>query len=233
MLKYVLHFVGAVLFTFGCYYDWNYVVVPEDVVPIMSAYGGKLKFLTYWDALMQAAYFTLCLIIDIGGWEDKTSSKNQPAIVTVRDYLFTSLGFPIGLFVSFTFWGLYAVDRELVLPSVLDPYFPKWLNHIMHTCVGVWVLLEMIICHHVYPDKWKGLLGLAIFQSAYLAWMHIVYLRSGLWVYNIFNVLSLPQRILFLVGSVATGCLFWFLGNILNTLLWGADKRLKKQKKKK
>lgn len=73
-------------------------------------------------------------------------------------------------FVSFTFWGLYAVDRELVLPAVLDPYFPTWLNHIMHTAVGVWVFLEMLTSHRVYSDKWKGLLGLAIFQSVYLTW---------------------------------------------------------------
>lgn len=234
MINYIVHVLGALLFTFGCYYDWNYVVVPKTVVPIMSAYGGKLKFLTYWDAVMQALYFTLCVIIDIGGWErGKTSSKQLPLICGLRDYIFTSLAFPIALFVSFTFWGLYAVDRELVLPAVLDPYFPTWLNHIMHTAVGVWVLLEMLTSHRIYSDKWKGLLGLAIFQSVYLIWMHIVYLKSGMWVYNVFNVLNLPQRIAFLVVSVATGCVFYLLGDKLNAIIWGSDKRLKKQKKKK
>lgn len=51
--------------------------------------------------------------------------------------------------------------------------------------------------------------------------MHIVYLKSGLWVYNVFNVLNVPQRILFLIVSVATGCLFYLLGDKLNAVIWG------------
>ena len=30
-----------------------------------------------------------------------------------------------------TFWGIYAVDRELVYPKALDKLIPPWLNHIM------------------------------------------------------------------------------------------------------
>ena len=37
-------------------------------------------------------------------------------------------------FVVVTFWGLYAVDRELVFPKHLDKIVPMWLNHVM---VGV------------------------------------------------------------------------------------------------
>ncbi|XP_075219012.1 androgen-induced gene 1 protein-like [Lycorma delicatula] len=234
MLNYVIHILGALQFTFGCYYDWYHVIVPKSVAPIMSAYGGKFKFLTFWDAVMQALYFTLCVIIDIGGFERQKTSNKQPqhAICKLRDYIFTALAFPIALFVSVTFWGLYAVNRELVLPAVLDPYFPKWLNHVMHTCVGVWVILEMLTSFHVYPEKWKGLLGLLIFQSVYLTWMHIVYSQSGLWVYNIFNVLNVPQRIAFLFTSIAVGFLFYLLGDKLNSIIWGSDKRLKHLKKK-
>ena len=34
-------------------------------------------------------------------------------------------------FVVLTFWGIYAVDRELVYPKHLDKIVPVWLNHIM------------------------------------------------------------------------------------------------------
>ena len=47
----VLHAVGAVHFTFGCYYDWFQVDIPKEVSPIFAAFGWKLKFLTYWDAV--------------------------------------------------------------------------------------------------------------------------------------------------------------------------------------
>jgi len=34
-------------------------------------------------------------------------------------------------FVVLTFWGIYAVDRELVFPKALDGIIPSWLNHVM------------------------------------------------------------------------------------------------------
>lgn len=47
----IVHAVGAVHFTFGCYYDWFEVNIPKEVSPIFAAFGYKLKFLTYWDAV--------------------------------------------------------------------------------------------------------------------------------------------------------------------------------------
>jgi len=29
------------------------------------------------------------------------------------------------------FWMIYAVDRELVYPKILDKIIPSWLNHVM------------------------------------------------------------------------------------------------------
>lgn len=34
-------------------------------------------------------------------------------------------------FVCLVFWMIYAVDRELVYPKVLDKFIPVWLNHVM------------------------------------------------------------------------------------------------------
>ena len=54
-------------------------------------------------------------------------------LVRLEDFLFASLAFPIGMFVGLAFWGLYAVDRELVYPTALDKIVPHWVNHALHT----------------------------------------------------------------------------------------------------
>lgn len=50
-LVYVFHVVGAVQFSYSVFYDYFYVVVPKEVFPLMQAFGGKFKFLTFWDAV--------------------------------------------------------------------------------------------------------------------------------------------------------------------------------------
>lgn len=49
----ILHFLAAAHFWFGCYYDWNYVIIPKHITKIedTSVLSGKLKFLTYWNAV--------------------------------------------------------------------------------------------------------------------------------------------------------------------------------------
>ena len=32
-------------------------------------------------------------------------------------------------FISLTFWGLYALDREIIYPAYLDEFIPQILNH--------------------------------------------------------------------------------------------------------
>lgn len=46
------HFFAALHFWFGCYYDWNYVILPQDLKRMNdSVFSSKLKFLTYWNAV--------------------------------------------------------------------------------------------------------------------------------------------------------------------------------------
>lgn len=48
---FVFHLIGIITFGFGCYYDWNYVIVPKEATNMFGNFGWKLKFLTYWDAV--------------------------------------------------------------------------------------------------------------------------------------------------------------------------------------
>ena len=74
--------------------------------------------------IIQALYFIIALTNDFIG-SNELNPKNKPLIRKVKDYTFASLVFPAAFNVGITFWGLYAVDRELVFPKVLDAVFPS------------------------------------------------------------------------------------------------------------
>lgn len=63
-----------------------------------------------------------------------------------------------------------AIDRELVFPKALDEFFPSWLNHVMHTNIMIFTLLEMITSFRVYPKRSKGFTGLFVFTAIYFVW---------------------------------------------------------------
>ena len=69
-----------------------------------------------------------------------------------------------------TFWGLWAVNRELVFPVALDAFFPSWLNHILHSSIAVFTLIEMILVPKMYPSRGSALTGLAVLMLGYLVW---------------------------------------------------------------
>ncbi|XP_045475922.1 androgen-induced gene 1 protein-like isoform X1 [Harmonia axyridis] len=232
----VVHAVFAVHFWFGCYYDWVHVRIPKNEHMGMAfSFGNteKLKFLTFWNALLQGLFFTICLLNDIIG-TNEPNPKKTPIIRKVKDTLFTALAFPLSIFVGTTFWGIYAVDRELVFPKILDKYFPVWLNHVMHTNIMIFVLIEMAMNFRSYPKRKTGISILGVFMMCYLIWMHVIYHYSGVWVYPIFEVLNLPLRILFFVGLLVLIVVMYLIGEGLNNILWSNQiKAVKSNKAKK
>ncbi|KAF5270682.1 hypothetical protein FQA39_LY01420 [Lamprigera yunnana] len=218
----VLHFIQATHFWFGCYYDWYYVNVPAEVHPMGSTYGAtkKLKFLTYWNALLQATFFTICLLNNFIG-STEVHPKSKPFIRKLRDTILASLAFPLAFFVGITFWAIYAIDRELVFPKALDAFFPAWLNHIMHTNIMIFIVLQMYLSYHEYPSRKQCVTILVSFMICYLIWVHIIHAYSGIWVYPILEVLNLPMRVVFFVSLLGLGVAIYILGEKLNKAIWG------------
>ncbi|XP_058799188.1 androgen-dependent TFPI-regulating protein-like isoform X2 [Phymastichus coffea] len=197
---------------------------------------GQLKYLTVWNVIAQTFFFFVCLLNDIFGTNSLTSKK-RPFIRRFKDFYHAAIGFPVSMFVGLTFWGLMFVDRELVLPKALDPYFPWWLNHLMHTLIMITTVLEMLIAPRNYPKRSKGIGGLAGFMLTYLAWMHFVYYKSGVWAYPVIDVLSVPLRIVFYLVLLVFTLVLYFAGEGLDRLIWGSssysvDKSNKKRKQK-
>jgi len=184
-----------------------------------TEFGGRSKFLTYWCLILQACYYTIALLNDFIG-SNEIAPKKLPLIRQVKDYMIAAFAWPIACNVAITFWGIYAIDRELIFPRALDSFFPDWLNHVMHTNILIFIVLEMCVSFRQYPSRRSGCTGLCTFMASYLIWIHIIFYMSGVWVYPVLEVLALPLRICFFVGVFIFSLILYRIGEFFNEIIW-------------
>ncbi|XP_037048096.1 androgen-dependent TFPI-regulating protein-like isoform X3 [Bradysia coprophila] len=227
----VIHLIGAISFWYGILYFHYDVQFPESWTGYVP-FGGKFKFLTFLNAIIQASYFTLCLLNDIFG-TNEVSPRKSSSLRQLKDYVFGAFAWPLALNVGVSFWTLMAIDRELVLPKALDAYFPTWLNHVMHTNIVIFIVLELFTTFRQYPSRKSALTGLSIFMLAYLVWIHIIKHYAGVWVYPVLNVLEFGQRIVFFIVILLFCLGLYFVGEFLNNKIWASELRQIKSKRNK
>ncbi|KAJ8372073.1 hypothetical protein AAFF_G00294870 [Aldrovandia affinis] len=197
--------------------------------PGARLYGGRWKYLTFINLVMQTVFFGFCFLIDTIHLLIPT--KRLPSLlIRIRDALFTILAFPVGMFVVLSFWSIYMYDRELVYPKFLDEVIPFWLNHALHTGVLPLLLVQLFLQPHQYPGRAKGILALALFAGLYLTWVLWVHHASGIWVYPIMAKLSPVGLALFFAASALTMAPLYLLGERLSRARWGAPGPENKQK---
>ncbi|XP_037048094.1 androgen-dependent TFPI-regulating protein-like isoform X1 [Bradysia coprophila] len=230
-IRTLMHFIAAFTFWYAIYYDFTFVRFPHAVTGYVQ-FGGKFKFLTFLDAIIQASYFTLCLLNDIFG-TNEVSPRKSSSLRQLKDYVFGAFAWPLALNVGVSFWTLMAIDRELVLPKALDAYFPTWLNHVMHTNIVIFIVLELFTTFRQYPSRKSALTGLSIFMLAYLVWIHIIKHYAGVWVYPVLNVLEFGQRIVFFIVILLFCLGLYFVGEFLNNKIWASELRQIKSKRNK
>lgn len=80
----------------------------------------------YFYQIIQAFYFTLCLINDFIG-TNEVAPRKPSSLRRFKDYILAAFAFPLALNVGITFWSLMAVDRELILPKSFDSFFPRYV----------------------------------------------------------------------------------------------------------
>ncbi|KAI4897634.1 hypothetical protein NFI96_015826, partial [Prochilodus magdalenae] len=183
----------------------------SDRHPGTRSYGGRWKYLTFINLVMQTVFFGFCVLTDVvyNVLPSKSTRGGIPLfLVTLRDGFFTVLAFPVGTFVFASFWSLYTYDRELVYPKYLDDIIPIWLNHAMHTVIMPLLLAQMYLQPHKTsqsPGMCISRLGLRCLLRCIWPGMAFPMVRhvSGLWVYpTSWLSLSLSRRL----GTVPGGC---------------------------
>ncbi|XP_012349387.1 androgen-dependent TFPI-regulating protein isoform X1 [Apis florea] len=220
-LNQLLHTSACLMYVFTLYIAFT-LRIPTLNIRFTKFDPGQFKYLTIWDVIIQAVFFFICMLNDWFG-TNAVSPKKPPFIRKLKDYIHAILSFPIAMFVGVTFWALMFVDRELVLPKAVDPYFPWWLNHLMHTMIMITILVETILAPRTYPKRSNGLLGIIIFLFIYLVWIYIIYYKSGVWVYPVLEVLSLPLRVVFFSTLITFSIGLYFIGEKMDNLFWGNE----------
>jgi len=224
----IFHIIATSNFAFGIYYDVWVLEVPEHFVRSTNQFAGQWKYLTFWNMVLQLIYFAHCLLNDFYGTSSLVK-RERAYLQKVRDFMFGSLAFPLAWFVSITFWGLWAIDRELIFPVALDEFFPSWLNHILHSSIALFTLLEMILVPKMYPSRGSALTGLCILMLSYLLWVFFIAFHTNFWVYPILAVLSWSYRLLFILSLLLVTSALYFSGEKLHFMIW--DKKTKQDKK--
>ncbi|CAN8017522.1 unnamed protein product, partial [Ixodes persulcatus] len=123
-------------------------------------------------------------------------------------------------FVSTFFWGLYIFDRELIFPKQLELYYPAWLNHLSHTAIIVFALIELSLYYHVQPNRNDGFVTVLGLVTSYVGWLMYLGLRHGIWVYPVLEVLSPVFLMVFMVVSILLlfGC--YMITEKMNRFFW-------------
>ncbi|CAF1339982.1 unnamed protein product [Adineta ricciae] len=218
----------------GCSFEIQQIMMGE----LVTAAGGKYKFLTILNMYLQMFYYVLCIINFFFG-SNTIELEKQTKLQKLRDFLFAGVVFPIGTFVCISFWGLYHFDRKLIFPEALDKLVSPLLNHVMHTLPGVAIWLENLFHYHRYPSRLAGFLCLLTATGAYTAWIHYLHhlhwveFKMSLWVYPILNELSFMYRYLFFLGSTLFSVGLYLIGEMYTIFLTGLRMENAERKKKK
>jgi len=213
-LKTLVHSLGVVNFAAAIYYDLFVVSYPPHLNHPRYKFGGVWKYLTFLNLCLQLIYFTISLLADIIQGERRTGLSR------IRDVIFASLAFPMGVSTAAIFWGLFTVNRELVFKVKFAPYLPNWLNHSMHTWMVPLLLLDLYLVRHHFPSRRLGAGITAAAIAAYLGWILYINMVAGFWVYPVLKVLSVEARTVFLVACSLLGVVVYLLGEAVNGLVW-------------
>lgn len=119
----------------------------------------------------------------------------------------------VGTVVTALFWGLYAIDRELIFPKRLDAIYPPMLNHVQHTTILVFAVAELLLQRPPRRSLMRERAALLTVNVAYIAWIVYLYQTTGVWVYPILAVLPLVGKVVFIAFSA-------LLSLSVHTLVW-------------
>ncbi len=126
-------------------------------------------------------------------------------------------------FVVLMFWGIYAVDQELVFPQEVERHIPRLLNHSIHTAPIVLVFVELLLVFHRYPSNLKAMMIVFGISTVYIVWIVWVFTRASVWPYGFFQVIPLPALPLFFISCFLITLLFYFLGKWCCYLRWKGE----------
>lgn len=145
-LRFLVHLLAAAQFSYGIYYYLFKLHWPqgsrEEEEGLKTRWGGKFKYLTFLDVIIQAIYHTLALLNDLFG-NNAVALDSKSKLRKCRDYIFATFAFPVAYNVSLSFWVIYMLDRELIFPAELDKIFPRQVKQV--NFLGITIYSSLIL----------------------------------------------------------------------------------------
>jgi hypothetical protein len=174
----LLHAIGLASFS----YSYNWLLTHPN--HINSAYGWHFQYLTIIGLTLATTTFILGLLAD---------ATLSPRLFAAKNVL-SMCSAPMEVLVSLLYWGLRAIDPELVVPKELG--LPLGSDLSFHLAPAVLLLLDLLF----FSPPWTitVLPSLALSTAialAYWFWIELCYSYNGFYPYPLFALLDNTQRV--------------------------------------
>ncbi|XGW35043.1 hypothetical protein V3C99_018797 [Haemonchus contortus] len=124
-------------------------------------------------------------------------------IKTGLDFSFHVTIFPVSTVTCLLFWGLYAINPELVMPEWVASLIPRWLNHVTHTLPILYIGLEQYLFAREGLSHRNSALMALMHTAIYYAIIYIVRVVDGYWLYPVLELLSVGHHfVAFIVSTL-------------------------------
>jgi len=214
-IRETFHLCFAFAFVYTIYYD-RFILKLPDVLQVKHEQSwGRSKYLSFWNLYVQGLFFTLALLDDIIRWQTKKYGK-------LSDFLnvaFPSIVFPSAVIVSTIFTLLFAINRELAYPLMIDIFVPKWVTYSMHILGLPAVLLELGLANRRFSHRKRNLALLTLYMGLNLSWVLVLGHVYQYWALPPLEPFSLHQQIIIVMFCVATSSLAYFTGEVLRAFI--------------
>ena len=211
-----LHYVCFMLYLAVLTCDYAYMNLPTHRV-----YAGRFKYLTFWSFLIGLVYHNMAAIFDFMVY---SREKDSPLWKSIRDYAFTTIVFPLAMFVCSMFWIIYTVNPTFLRKPDEEKLYPFWMNHGYHTLPILTVFVQAYLIKHTYPKNLSAVIGLVLVNSLYIAWLFWIAYRADIWVYPFLSRMSIFGVVLFIAASVALSFGLYFVGKKFSDFVWSNAK---------
>lgn len=120
--------------------------------------------------------------------------------------------------ISTLYWGLRAIDPELVVPKELE--LPVETDLSFHLVPTVMLLVDLLLLSPPWTISVIPALGLSgAIAFGYWFWIELCYSKNGFYPYPLFAMLDQTQRVGLFVGSavvmtLSTVTLKWLYGKV-------------------
>ena len=173
-----------------------------------QSYGWHFQYLTIIGLSLATVTFALGLLADITESRTLFLAKN----------ILSCCSAPLETVISTLYWGLRAIDPQLVVPKELElPVETDLSFHLIPTTV---LLIDLLFLSPPWTISIVPALALSgVIAFGYWFWIELCYSKNGFYPYPLFAMLDQTQRVGLFVGSavvmtLSTVILKWLYGKV-------------------